>query len=86
MWLIKILLFLKFSASFAELNSELLAPSENYTHSLYADDDNPQIYQLYWKLIDKETIQFEIICQTNGWVGFGIILKNITEDLNNKNN
>ena len=50
-----------------------LTPSEDYTHSLVVDDDEPQQFHLYWKLIDNdEYIQFEVHCNTTGWAGFGL--------------
>jgi hypothetical protein len=50
-----------------------LKPSENYTHSRIVDDDEPSLYQIYWKLVENdESIQFEVHCKTLGWVGFGI--------------
>ena len=50
-----------------------LSPSESYTHTLDADDDDAKLYRVYWKLInnDKE-ILFELHCKTTGWVGFGL--------------
>ena len=50
-----------------------LKASEEYTHSLIVDEDEPLIYQIFWKLVDKdEFIQFEVHCQSTGWVGFGL--------------
>lgn len=38
-----------------------LTPSEEYTHSLTVDEDEPEQYQLFWKLVDDdEFIQFEV--------------------------
>jgi hypothetical protein len=50
-----------------------LVPSEDdYTHSIAADEDNPNQYVLLWKIINEEEIQFEVHVKTNGWVGLGI--------------
>lgn len=50
-----------------------LEPSEDYTHSLVVDEDEPDLFRLYWKLVDNdEFLQFEVHCQTTGWVGFGL--------------
>ena len=50
-----------------------LEPSEDdYTHSLEVDEDNPEQYQLFWKIINEDEIQFEIHCKTTGWVGLGL--------------
>lgn len=55
----------------ASINSK---PSETYTHSTFGDDDNDDLYKLYWKVIGKDLdeIQFEVHCKTTGWVGLGI--------------
>jgi hypothetical protein len=44
-------------------------PSEPFPHSLPLDEND--IYHLFWKY-DEETIIFEVIVQTLGYVGFGI--------------
>lgn len=50
-----------------------LKPSEDYTHSLVVDNDEPEQYHLYWKLVDNdEYLQFEVHCKTTGWAGFGL--------------
>jgi hypothetical protein len=50
-----------------------LVPSEDdYTHSIAADEDNPNQYVLLWKIINEEEIQFEVHVKTSGWVGLGI--------------
>lgn len=50
-----------------------LAPSEDdYTHSLEADEDKPDQYQLFWKIINDDEIQFEVHCKSTGWVGLGL--------------
>jgi len=74
-------LLLKVALS-ANLNSNLpltsrelkpLVPSESYTHSLEVDEDDPNLYRVFWKLVENEkSIQFEIHCKTTGWVGFGL--------------
>jgi hypothetical protein len=48
-----------------------LKPSENYTHNLIIDEDDPDQYVLLWKLLDNSEIQFEVHVRTNGWVGVG---------------
>ena len=69
------LLFLIFLSSFdAALvrNLNPLVPSEDdYTHSLTVDEENPNQYQIMWKLINNDEIQFELHCKTTGWVGIG---------------
>lgn len=49
-----------------------LIPSENYTNILSPDSSRPQQYVLLWKLLNNDEIQFEIHCNTTGWVGFGL--------------
>ena len=50
-----------------------LIPSENdYTHRLVVDEDNPDQYILFWKIINEEEIQFEVHVKTSGWVGLGL--------------
>lgn len=48
-----------------------LEPSESYTHDLSFDEDDDDLYKMYWKLLNKDEIQFEIHCRTSGWVGLG---------------
>jgi hypothetical protein len=49
-----------------------LVASEDYTHQLIVDDEAPEQYQLFWKMVNDDEIQFEIHCKTTGWVGMGI--------------
>jgi hypothetical protein len=49
-----------------------LLPSEDYTHSLIVDEDAPEKYQVFWKLINNDEIQFELHAKTVGWIGLGI--------------
>jgi hypothetical protein len=49
-----------------------LVPSEDYTHNLIVDEDAPEKYQVLWKLINNDEIQFELHAKTVGWVGLGI--------------
>ncbi len=59
----------------ANVNQQLkpLVPSEDgYSSSIIVDEDNPEQYQIFWKLLGKSEIQFELHCKTNGWVGWGI--------------
>lgn len=59
----------------ALINNQLkpLVPSEaDYTNSIIVDEYQPEQYQLFWKLLGKDEIQFEFHCKTNGWVGLGI--------------
>lgn len=59
--------------SFVESSGEpLFTPSEDYTFSLNADDSDELQYRLYWKVLGKDEIQFEIHCRAVGWVGFGL--------------
>ena len=51
---------------------QTLVPSETYTHSLIVDVDEPEQYQIFWKLINEEEIQFEVHAKTIGWVGMGL--------------
>ncbi len=55
-----------------EATLQALVPSEDYTHALEIDEDNPQQYLLLWKMINSSEIQFEVHCKTKGWLGFGI--------------
>ena len=48
-----------------------LVPSEVYKHTTVLDEDNKDQYVLFWNYDDDE-IQFEIHCNTTGWVGLGI--------------
>jgi hypothetical protein len=48
-----------------------LEPIESYTHSLTVDENNPNQYKLFWKLV-KDEIQVEAHCKTLGWIGTGI--------------
>ncbi len=65
-----------FARSLPSASNQIVKPltaSETYTHSLVVDDDIPEQYQLFWKLVDNdEFIQFEMHCKTTGWVGFGL--------------
>lgn len=49
-----------------------LVPSEDYTHVEVVNEDDPSQYQIFWKLINEDEIQFELHCKTTGWVGFGL--------------
>jgi hypothetical protein len=49
-----------------------LEPSEAYTHSAVVDEDDPNLYQVFWKLINNDEIQFELHCRTTGYVGIGL--------------
>jgi hypothetical protein len=70
----KTLSFIATCSILISLSSALtpLKPSENYTHFLDADQQNPSQYVLYWKLIGTDEIQFEAHCKTTGWVGIGL--------------
>jgi hypothetical protein len=43
-----------------------LEPSENYSRSLIADDTQTNQYQVFWKILDNEEIQFEIHVKSLG--------------------
>jgi hypothetical protein len=49
-----------------------LKPSEDYTHSAIVDEYDEQQFQFFWKLLNKDEIQFELHCRSTGWVGFGL--------------
>ena len=49
-----------------------LVPSETYTHSDHIDDEDRDQYVVFWKLLPNDEIQFEVHCNTTGWVGLGI--------------
>ena len=49
-----------------------LIPSESYTHKEHINEDNPDQYVMFWKLLPNDEIQFEIHCKTTGWCGLGI--------------
>ena len=51
---------------------DALVPSENYTHKIVVDEDQPLQYVMLWKLLDGNEIQFEVHCKTTGWVGLGL--------------
>ncbi len=36
------------------------------------DENNPDKFQVFWKLISEEEIQFELICKTTGWIAMSI--------------
>ena len=48
-----------------------LEPSEPYTHDVSFDEDDEDLYKLFWKNINTDEILFEIHCRTIGWVGLG---------------
>ena len=48
-----------------------LEASEAYTHSISMDDNDKDLYKLFWKILNNDEIQFEIHCRTTGWVGLG---------------
>lgn len=63
--------FLAFALVFA-LGSAL-DPSDTYPRHLQLKSDGS--YVVYWKhtgLTQNDTITFEIIAQTTGWIGFGL--------------
>ena len=45
-----------------------LVSSENYSRSLTADDAQPNQYQVFWKKLNDDEIQFEIHVKTLGTV------------------
>lgn len=45
-----------------------LKPSESYTHYDYADDDNREVFKVFWKILRNDEIQFEIHCKTTGGI------------------
>jgi hypothetical protein len=50
-----------------------LEPSENYMFSVNIDEDDANLYKLFWNYsMQNEEILFEIHCKTLGWVGFGL--------------
>ncbi len=49
-----------------------MVPTEDYTHKLIVDDENPNQFVLFWKMINDDEIQFEAHCKSIGWVGIGI--------------
>lgn len=48
-----------------------LKPSEPYTNRQIVTLD-PSLFQIFWKRIGTDQIQFELHCRTLGWVGFGV--------------
>jgi hypothetical protein len=49
-----------------------LEPSEEYTHELVIDEDNPSQYKIFWKILNNTNeILIEAHCQTTGWMGLG---------------
>lgn len=56
-----------------EAKLEPLVASESYTHMLTPGGNAaPKQYQIFWKLLNNDDIQFEVHCNTTGWVGFGL--------------
>ena len=50
-----------------------LEPSENYMFNVNIDEDDANLYKLFWNYsMQNEEILFEIHCKTLGWVGFGL--------------
>jgi hypothetical protein len=73
--LVLINIYFLFVIDCTRVNHQLkpLVPSEDgYTGSIIVDEYNPEQYQMFWKLLSKTEIQFELHCKTNGWVGWGI--------------
>ena len=70
--MLKLKLLLTFAFCFSDCFSiPTLNPSETYTHKLIVDDDQPELFELLWKIINDEVI-FEVHAKTTGWVGIGI--------------
>ncbi|RMZ94050.1 DBH-like monooxygenase 1 -like protein [Brachionus plicatilis] len=61
-----------FVLSFIGLVCNENVPSESYENSLTVFEDDPDKLKLFWKQLENNEIQFEIFCQTTGWVGFGL--------------
>lgn len=73
--MLKAILVFSIACSYLLLNEAKLSAleaSEDYTHKLIVNDDDPNQYQLFWKLLSNDEIQFEIHCKTTGWVSMGI--------------
>ena len=49
-----------------------LEPSESYTQKADIFDDLPNHFIVLWKILDSDEVQFEVHCNTTGWVGLGI--------------
>ncbi|CAF0950126.1 unnamed protein product, partial [Brachionus calyciflorus] len=49
-----------------------ITPSESYDQFLDVFENDPEKYKIFWKLIGKNEIQFEVYCRTTGWIGFGL--------------
>ena len=47
-----------------------LIPSENYIKYVQVDEDQPNVFVVYWR-IQNDTIIFELHCKNTGWVGIG---------------
>lgn len=61
------------SNKYVDIHYHPLRPTEAYLNSLEADEDEPDVYRIFWKILDdNETIQFEVHCRVRGWVGLGI--------------
>lgn len=59
--------FVKSSALFKS-SYKPLNPSDTYTHKEIIIEDSPDQYVLFWKIINNDEIQFEVHCNTTGWV------------------
>jgi hypothetical protein len=53
-------------------SSNPFQPSESYTHKIIIDDEEPELYQLLWKINNNDEIIFEVHDKTTGWIGLGI--------------
>ncbi len=63
--------FLLIILSFLNLIHIIVSQSETFTHKLIVDDNNPDQFVLYWKIV-KDEIIFEAKCKTTGYVAVGI--------------
>ena len=68
LFLVQVLLSLLTSV----VNINIIPRDSSYTHNLVIDENNPDKFQVFWKLIDGDQIQFELICKTSGWIAMTI--------------
>ncbi len=64
------LFILKTNANSMKRALSPLKPSENYTHFLVVDEDEPNQFSVFWKY-DNDEIEFEVHCKSKGWCGLG---------------
>ena len=70
--MLKIIIFLSILLFPILTSSYPFKPSESYTYKIIIDEDEPELYQLLWKINNNDEIVFEVHVKTTGWIGIGI--------------